>query len=127
MSSSQGRIRRLGGLGNATYHDVETTKLVDSALNDSGDLVLLANIALHSNGLGGELGVVESLVDHVGGLLARFEVDVGQNDVSTFGGEEECALAADSGATAGDDGDTMRKAKTRHVDEEDRVAEWGNG
>ena len=82
--------------GRKTYHDVETAKLVDGALDNGGDLVLLADVALHGDGLDRELGVVEALVDNVGSLLARLEVDVGEDNVGTLGCKEDGTFTADA-------------------------------
>lgn len=89
-------IRLLGGV--AAYHDVETAKLVYCTLDNRRHLVLLADIALHCNCLDGRLCVLEALVDKVGGLLASVDVDIGEHDASTLGGEEHCAFTTDAAA-----------------------------
>lgn len=84
--------------GVAAYHDVETAKLVYCTLDDGGDFVLLADIALHCDGFDGRVGILEALVDKVGGLLASVDVDVGEHDASALGGEEDCAFTTDAAA-----------------------------
>lgn len=101
-------------MGGTCYHDIETAELVNGALDDSSNLVLLANVALDGDGLDGKLGIVEALVDEVSGLLAGFEVDVGENDIGALGGKEDGAFTADTAVI-------HRKGDKRGVSGQSRV------
>lgn len=94
-------------------HDVHASPLVD-AVNESLDVVLLANIALGSLDLADHLG---SLLLCLGeGLLERGLRDIGHNNRSTLAEEENDSLKANATGSTGDDGVLAFQAESRHCD-----------
>lgn len=91
-------------------HNVQSTKLVDSALNNSFNVGFFADVALDSYRFDWDLRILEALVDKICRLLACIKVNVRQYKASTFRSKENSTFSTNTSVKA--DNVNVRKSSS---------------